>query len=108
MKVGQFNNMNDAIAKFVKCCTEATGQQNALLYLGRRYNRGSYRRINNQYSRKSNNIPNQNFNSNHRPPQRQGNNRNGQGFNSGRRNGNYVRATDSYENSSENSDTPLR
>ena len=108
MEAGQFNNMNEAITKFVNGCTEATGQQNALLYLGRKYNRGSYIRNNNQYRRKSNNFPNQNFNNNFRSPHRQGNNRNRHGFNSGRRNGNYVRAAYSYENGSENFDTALR
>ena len=33
MEAGQFNNMNGAFLKFVNRCTEATGQQNALLYL---------------------------------------------------------------------------
>ena len=37
MEAGQFNNMNEEITKFVKSCTEVTGQQNALLYLGRKY-----------------------------------------------------------------------
>lgn len=108
MEAGQFNNMNEAITKFVNSCTEATGQQNALLYLGRKYNRPIDRRNNNQYRRKYNNFPNNNINNNFRPPQRPGNNRNRQGFNNRRRNGNYVRATDSYENGSENSDNPLR
>ena len=82
-----------------------TGQQNALLYLIRKYNRAGNKGNYNQYRRKYNNFNNQNINNDFRPPQRPGNNRNRQGFNNRRRNGNYIRATDSHENGSENSDT---
>ena len=108
MEAGKFNNMNEAIRIFVNSCTEETGQQNALLYLGRKYNRPDNKGNSNQYRSKYNNFKNQHIDNNFRPPQRPGNNRNRQGFNNRCINGNYIRASDSYETGLENSDTPLR
>jgi len=60
MQAGTFNTMNEAVSKFVNSCTEATGQQNSVLYYrnfsqrggnrGRGNNRGNFRSRNNNYN----------------------------------------------------------
>lgn len=109
MEAGQFNSMNDAISKFVNSCTEATGQQNTILYYkrekskfyrgnNRKFFRGNnYQRNNNGNNNNSNNNNNHSNNSNRGYNNRQSNNRR-----------NYVRVTNSNENDSENPNTPLR
>lgn len=108
MEAGQFNDMNEAVSKFVSSCTEATGQQNSVLYFSQRptYYRGNNRRFRgrNNYPRNNNNINNNNGNNNNNNY----NNRNRQRPDNNRRNRHYVRAMDSNENGSENSDHPLR
>lgn len=41
MEAGQFNNMNEAVAKFVNCCTEMNSHQTSILYYkgNNKYNR---------------------------------------------------------------------
>lgn len=108
MEAGQFNNMNDAVEKFVNSCTESTGQQNTILYSNQRspnnrYSRGNFRgryrgrggQMNN------NNRDNQATNYNHR---RRGRN---YGRNN-RENGHRVRVANNQDDNSENSNTPLR
>lgn len=109
MEAGQFNNMNDAISKFVNTCTEASGQQNSILYFKQRQNnrnnnfRGNYARFQgrNNYPRNTNNNSN-----NHN--KRYNNNNYRQRQNNNSRNGNYIRATESNEHDSENQELPLR
>lgn len=112
MEAGQFNSMNEAISKFVNSCTEATGQQNAILYFkqkpnAKHYNRNfiqsrgrpNYPRNVNRFHLNNNNNTNNNNNYNNRNGQRQNNNR-------GSRTRNYVRATEAIQ--SENLEEPLR
>lgn len=111
MEAGQFNNMNDAISKFVNCCTEATGQQNAILYYGQRPNQHNYRRGRGKFrgrgnfSRNNNNNHNNNNNNNNYSNNNY-RNRRGRGNYNGNRN--HTRAITTNEDSSENSNAPLR
>lgn len=110
MEAGQFNSMNDAISKFVNSCTEATGQQNAILhYRQRQNNRNNNFRRNFTSFRGRNNYTRNNSNNNYRYSNNNNNNNNNyrQRANNSRRNGNYVRATESNEFDSENSNVPL-
>ena len=63
MDPDQFNNMNEAIAKFVNSCTEATEQQNTVLYFGQKLTYNNYRG-NSRRFRGRNNYPNNNYNNN--------------------------------------------
>lgn len=107
MEAGQFNSMNDAISKFVNSCTEATGQQNAILYYHQRpYNnsfRGNGRRFRGRgnFSRNYHSNTNNNGSSTNYTGNRRGRTNNNRGRN-------YIRTTNSSENSSENSNNPLR
>lgn len=114
MEAGQFNSMNDAISKFVNSCTEATGQQNAILYYQQRQNnrnnnfRGNYPRFPQRNNVPRNNFPrNNNYNNNNNRDN--GNTNYRQRSNNNRRNKRYVRATESNEIiDSENQELPLR
>lgn len=109
MEAAQFNSMNDAVAKFVNSCTEATGQQNAILYYNRKPYKNNYRgrrggfRGRGNFSRNNNSNERNNNNNNSTY-----NNRNRRGRGNNHRNGNHVRATNSNESDSENPNTPLR
>lgn len=114
MEAGQFNTMNDAIAKFVSSCTEATGQQNAVLYYKKSQNhnnprrggynsRGNNRRNNNNY--RNNNGNNERNNNNNRRGRNGHNYRNGY---DNRSNSSRVMTTNSNNDYSENSESPLR
>lgn len=107
MEAGQFSNMNEAVSKFINSCTEATGQQNSILHFGQRYNRGSYRGNNRQFRGRPN-TPRNNANGGFRNQRPSDNYRNQPNQNNRRRYGNYVRAAESQENDSENSEEPLR
>lgn len=122
MEAGTFNNMNDAIAKFVHSCTEATGHTNTVLYYQQRGNNqnigrgnrgqggGNYRGVQryqnsnqrqNRYFQGNRGNGNQNnYNNNNRNQQRNSgyNNRNNQNRN------NNVRIV---QNNSENQQEPL-
>lgn len=115
MEAGQFNNMNDAISKFVNSCTEATGQQNAILYFGQKpnnrnnYHRGRGRfRGRGNFSRNGNNNNNRNNNNNYNNNNNNSNNnyRGRRGNHNGNRN--HARAIMASEDGSENSNNPLR
>ncbi|XP_065362017.1 probable serine/threonine-protein kinase DDB_G0293958 [Calliphora vicina] len=108
MEAGQFNTMNDAMSKFVNSCTEATGQQNAILHYRQNSNnyRGGYNRFRgrNNYPRNNDKNSNQNNNNNNRNNY---NYRNRQNYNNNnRRNRNYVNAIEN-ESDSENPNLPL-
>lgn len=116
MEAGQFGTLNEAVGKFVNSCTEATGQQNAILYFGNKpsnyNNRGGGNRFrgrggyNSQYNGRNNGNTNKSGrNGNHRGNYRgRGQNNNRQYSN--RNNGN-IRMTNADEEHSENYDTPL-
>lgn len=115
MEAGQFGNMNDAIGKFVSSCTEATGQQNAILYYKNKSNNNNYRggrgrfRGRSGYNRNNNNNSN-NYNRNGNTNGNFRGNRHGQNRN--RSNGhdnrnNNVRVTNTDQTRSENSNSPL-
>lgn len=112
MEAGQFNNMNDAISKFINSCTEITGQQNAVLHFGNRPNKNNFRGNYTKF-RGRNNFPRNNnnnrfgYNNNNNSSNSNYNNRNRQRYNNYRRN-NYIHATGAQENDSENSNQPLR
>lgn len=114
MEAGQFNSMNDAISKFVNSCTEATGQQNAILYYRQRQNnrysffRGNAHRGRNNFPRNNSLNSRPSFNNNRQSNNFNNNNRYNQRPNYYRRNGNYIRATESNQIDSENQQDPLR
>lgn len=91
MEVGQFNNMNEVISKFVNSCTEATRKQNAILHFRSKYNQNNYRRNKKQFPK----------NFNQQRPNNGYNNRNQ------RENRNYVRATECDSKDSENYEAPI-
>lgn len=113
MEAGQFSSMNEAVSKFVNSCTEATGQQNSILYYDQRQRnlgRKNFYRNNTNFStnndfrnfnrnRNRHNYNNSNNNSNNRNNNRRQNDTN-------RRN--FVRAANINDSDSENSDAPLR
>lgn len=115
MQAGQFNTLPEAVAKFINCCTENNGQQNAVLYYGnnrqggnsRWNNRGNYRgnRRGNSNSRGRGNYRN------YGDRQYYGGNNNNRGRGNNRRthnNGNNVRVVNDQDNGSENTNQPLR
>lgn len=114
MEAGQFNNMNEAISKFVSSCTEATGQQNAILHYRHRPNPNYFRRTfnrnnnKNNYSRNRNNNTSYNNNRTTNSANNNYNNRNQQRYNNNGRNRNYVRNMTNEERDPENSNLPLR
>lgn len=113
MQSGQFNNMNEAVAKFVNCCTEAYGQQNSILYFSNQQSRGNYRGNNRvsyrgNYRQNSNRQGRGNYNGNRRNDSRNANyrgHRNHRGSQSN--NSNYVRMINDQDSGSENSNQPL-
>lgn len=105
MQAGTFNNMNEAVSKFVNCCTEATGQPNSVLYYKNNPQRGGYRgRVNyrGNFRYRNNNYNNQ---YNNGRGQYRGNSRGRGNSNRGHNSNNpsNVRVT----NTSENSQNPL-
>ncbi|XP_065356259.1 GATA zinc finger domain-containing protein 24-like [Calliphora vicina] len=103
MEAGQFNSMNEAVSKFVNSCTEATGQQNAILYYGQRQNNYDRRR---DYNRNNNNFY---ANNDFKNPNSNGNNTNDSNRNRWRRGnnrGSYVRAANLSDSDLENPNTP--
>lgn len=88
MEAGNFGNMNEVIGKFVSSCTEATGQQNSVLYFRKGNNnnyrgnnrrpqgRGGRRGNDNNYNNSRNNNPNYRGNRRGRYNRRNGNDRN--------------------------------
>ncbi|XP_064540739.1 uncharacterized protein DDB_G0283357-like, partial [Drosophila montana] len=93
MQAGTFNNMNDAISKFVNSGTEATGQANSVLYFrheqfgNNRGNRGKGNNHNNGY-RNYNNYNRGNFRGSSRGYNRERNNSNRGNKQSNNSNGN--------------------
>lgn len=111
MEAGKFDNMNEAVGKFISSCTAATGQQNTVLYYGQRPNNNRNRRNDKRFRGRGGSYRNQNnrgYNENN------GRGRQGRGRNSYNRgawnnnNDNNVRTTHTDETSSENPNTPLR
>lgn len=115
MEAGQFDSMNNAISKFVNSCTEATGQQNTILHYQHRQN-NRYNTFRGNTNRGRNNFPrNISYNNRHtfnNNINRQSNSAYNNGYNQRpnnfRKNRNYIRAMESNEFDSENSETPLR
>lgn len=113
MEAGQYTNMNEAIGKFVSSCTEATGQQNSILYFGNRSNRnyrgnrgrqhgrGGYRNNGNNNNHNNNGNRNRNGNSNYRGNRRGYNNNNNNRQNNYAQNNN-VRTTNAEQTNPEN------
>ncbi|XP_039233227.1 myb-like protein P isoform X1 [Drosophila yakuba] len=65
MQAGTFNTMNEAVSKFVNSCTEATGQQNTVLYYRNNSQRGGNRGHGNyrgNFRSRFNNYSNNNYN----------------------------------------------
>lgn len=115
MEAGQFDNMNDAISKFVNSCTEATGQQNAILYFKQKpNNRNNYQRGRGRFRGRgnfsrngnNNNSNNRNNNNNYHNNNSNNNYRGRRGNHNGNRN--HARAIMASEDSSENPNNPLR
>lgn len=115
MQSGRFDNLNEAVAKFVESCTEVYGQQNAVLYLNSQGNQTNYRgnnrggyRGNNQgnSSNRGRNAyrgnDNRRYNNNNRNHRGRGNNRGSQN------NNRNVRVVNDQDSGSENPDQPLR
>lgn len=109
MEAGKFDNMNEAISKFINTCSTATGQQNAILYYGQRPNNNS-NRGNSRRSRgrggNHRNQSNRGYGGNNNTDRQQG--QNSYRSNRGGRNNNNVRTTYTDQDQSENSDAPLR
>lgn len=108
MEAGQFGSMNEAIGKFVNSCTEATSQQNSILYFGRKPNDKHYRGNNKKFRGRGGYSGNRNDNQrsnrgNNRYYRRENNRSHG---NHGR--GNNVRMTTTDGQGSENPNVPLR
>lgn len=103
MEAGHFNNMNDAISKFIGSCTEATGQQNTILHFGQRPFNGRFAR-NGRFQRRNNFPRNQNrSNFDNLGNNNQNRNRYRQGRPNFNRNMTHnVRVAQSDENNSEN------
>lgn len=108
---GQFNNMNELMAKFVGSCTESYGQPNAVLYTQSQGHRNSYRghnrggyQANHQNSFNNRGRGNyQGYNNNRRyyDNRRRGNNRGSQ------YNGGNVRVINDHDIVPENRNQPL-
>lgn len=115
MESGNFSNMNEVMAKFVNCCTEAFSQPNSVLFYGSNH-RGNGRRKsrgNRQGNYNGRNNPEHGHNNGYRQ-RGNGNNYRGRGRNNHRGNGrNYDRNGGNQnirlmlDNNPENGQTPL-
>lgn len=129
MESGNFKDMNEAVSKFLNCCTEAYNQQNAILAFGyqrprrqnnnnQRYQRAQYYGGRGHYNNNQNrnyshnndynpNTSNGRHNNNNRSQNNfRGNIRYNRGYNSNNNfnNRNHVRAVDSTGDTFENSE----
>ncbi|XP_037951190.1 uncharacterized protein LOC119681917 [Teleopsis dalmanni] len=92
MEAGTFNSLNEAVSKYVNCCTEMHGRPDAILYYSRINNRNTYRgnynrrrgRGNNSNQRNSHRNNNQDIQSYGNEYQNNRNPRRGSTFNTSR------------------------
>lgn len=91
MEAGQFRDMNEAVSKFVNSCTEATGQQNAILHFRQKPTYNNYRGNNRRFRGRNNYPRNYNNNNNGNNYTNNYNNRNRQRYDNNRSNRRNVR-----------------
>jgi len=113
MEAGNFSDMNEAVSKFVASCTEASGQQNSILFYKRNnnYRRGSNYNNRGHYRGRggyNNRRPNYNNNSNQQQyNQNRNSNKSNRGYNNANSSNRNVRLVAS-NSIPENDSQPLR